>query len=345
MKALHVNFVSGTTTDNPLSDDATTFNSAGLANLPTITADDPPVWIVFNPGAVGDPPEIGLVTVHGAAATSATVTRGQQDTAGTEWASGTVWSVALTADDLEDIYERAAVAGDVKSGVWSAAPTGWLMLDGSTEVDAETNYPDLWAAAPASWQSGADLVLPDMTEDRVLMGGGVLGAEGGANTHTLIEANLPSHTHTIAHTHAIDHDHGSVTSGNNSVGHTHTINHDHATTESGVNTPSHQHIVEYNLITNLSLGGATNVRSIVNSGGSTDIKTRVQDANHTHFTDLANFTGTSGTNSADHTHSVDVAAYVGASGASSAANSGSTGSGTAVSHIMAHLRVNWAIKY
>lgn len=82
-----------------------------------------------------------------------------------------------------------------------AAPTGFTLIDGSTIANAQTLYPDLWAVAPASWKSGANLVLPDW---RGLMPMNVSAAHallttGGAETHTLSGAELPDHTHTDTH--------------------------------------------------------------------------------------------------------------------------------------------------
>lgn len=43
----------------------------------------------------------------------------------------------------------------------SQIPSGWVELNGQTLTGAETAYPDLWAASPAAWKSGSDLVLPN----------------------------------------------------------------------------------------------------------------------------------------------------------------------------------------
>src|SRR5262245_21559660 len=102
--------------------------------------------------------------------------------------------------------------GDIKNTIAPTAPPGWLMLDGSTITDGQTVYPDLWAVAPATWKSGANLVLPNMS-NRVQMGGGTIGSVGGANSKVLSVANLPVHDHSMAHTHPITHDHKNANTG------------------------------------------------------------------------------------------------------------------------------------
>jgi hypothetical protein len=226
MATLYRNFLSGTITDNPLSDSATTINSANFASLPTITTDQ--MWLVLDPDGSAGAPEICRITAHGAAATSVTVAARDESagnaqlTVNRSHVSGTEWVVALTQTDAEEFlkevdsgdivagaidYAHLAAeveatlvpAGTIRATVNTSADTGWLLFD-QTVVDAETEYPALWAVAPAAWKSGADLVLPDV-DDTVLMAIGSLatiGAINGSNTSTALIA----HTHTgAAHTH------------------------------------------------------------------------------------------------------------------------------------------------
>ena len=60
----------GVTTDAPLTAGATTFNSAGLATLPVVSAAH--AVIVLDPKRVNGEPEIVVVTSHSALATVAT---------------------------------------------------------------------------------------------------------------------------------------------------------------------------------------------------------------------------------------------------------------------------------
>jgi hypothetical protein len=78
------------------------------------------------------------------------------------------------------------------------------MLNGATVVNAQTLFPDLWAAAPASWKSGSSLNLPNIA-DRTIESSGTTarGATGGSNSRTIATGNLPAHSHTINHGHGV----------------------------------------------------------------------------------------------------------------------------------------------
>ena len=122
-------------------------------------------------------------------------------------------SAAVTVEKLASaVVNRLVPAGTVVATVSASADAGWLLLDGSTVIGAQSSYPALWTVAPNTWKSGSNLVLPDMA-DHVLSGSGAttLGATGGANTVTIGTANLPVHTHSINHGHAntfaASHDH------------------------------------------------------------------------------------------------------------------------------------------
>lgn len=109
MGTLYANFLSGTTTDSPLTAGATTINSAAFANLPEVASPDT-MWIVLDPGGDNGAPEIVQVTAHTASATSATVVRAQQDTTAREHTSGTTWRCAVTKSDLDGFLVSADVA-------------------------------------------------------------------------------------------------------------------------------------------------------------------------------------------------------------------------------------------
>ena len=249
-------------------------------------------------------------------------------------------------------------AGTIITGVWPTAPTGYTFLDGQTLTDAQTAHPELWDAVPASWKSGANIVLPDMDADeRVLSSGASVGNLAGANVATIGTANLPAHAHPVSitsavnnvdHTHTINHQHAAGTSGNPSANHTHSINHDHPATPSG---GAHTHTGRYLTTATGSGGNADLLRpgtstytftAVINAGGTAD-------GAHTH--DLASFAGNSGTVSAWHTHDTTIPAFNGASGGNSAdhthtvtGNTGNAGSGTALNTQTARLYVRYAIK-
>ena len=92
--------------------------------------------------------------------------------------------------------------GSVLPYAGAAAPdAGWLMCDGSTlDSVANTEYADLYAIIGITFggTGPTDFDLPDL-RDNVPVGAGssyILGATGGAATHTLTAAQMPVHTHT-----------------------------------------------------------------------------------------------------------------------------------------------------
>jgi hypothetical protein len=63
---------------------------------------------------------------------------------------------------LFDLQRRMRVpTGTFLLGGWVTAPTGYLLLDGSTVTGGVTLHPGLVALFPG-WASGDDLVLPDV---------------------------------------------------------------------------------------------------------------------------------------------------------------------------------------
>lgn len=84
-------------------------------------------------------------------------------------------------------------------------PAGWLSCDGSSLLRA--SYPDLFAAIGTIWGSvdSAHFNLPDL-RGRTLVGQGTnpntgttftLGEYQGEEAHTLTQAEMPSHSHSI----------------------------------------------------------------------------------------------------------------------------------------------------
>jgi hypothetical protein len=105
------NFVSGTITDNPLTNTATTMNSAGLAGLEAIDATEHAV-LVLDPTGAGNGPEVVYVTAHTGSATAATIVRGREGTVGVAHATGVAWVHVATANDfIQSVTSTARPAG------------------------------------------------------------------------------------------------------------------------------------------------------------------------------------------------------------------------------------------
>jgi microcystin-dependent protein len=121
-------------------------------------------------------------------------------------------------------------SGSVQMTIRATAPSGWLLLDGSTIGDSgsgagnanaanETLFGVLWdsmadaqapvsggrgASAAADWAAGKTITLPD-ARGRAVIGSGTgssltartHGGTLGAETHTLSTVELPSHSHSL----------------------------------------------------------------------------------------------------------------------------------------------------
>jgi len=111
-------------------------------------------------------------------------------------------------------------AGDIKAIAGIKVPTGWLFCDGSTYD--QSAYPQLYAAIGQSWGgTGSSFKVPDL-RGKVLVCQGILAttgtnyaqfAYGGEETHTILAAELPAHTHSVR----LRND-GNVTAGNFQIG-------------------------------------------------------------------------------------------------------------------------------
>lgn len=133
-RRLYTNNVQGTTTDNPLTDSATTMNSAGLANLAAVSGNH--AVIVLDPLRAAGAPEIVIVTAHTGSATSATISRGAYSTTPRQHAAGTLWVHPVTKDDL--IQVLTANPTDLFEGqFWYRSDTDIFMAhNGSAAVEA-----------------------------------------------------------------------------------------------------------------------------------------------------------------------------------------------------------------
>lgn len=203
MPDLFMNFQSGVLTADP-GTSGTTLNSGNFAFLPAVVAPNV-LRLVLDPDGLTGTPEIVVVTAHTASATSLTVTRGQETAFGAgaarTHAVDSVWRHTLTR---ANIIELTVPAGSIISTIAAAAPTGFLLLDGSTVSGGQTIYPNLWAVIPAGWKSGANIALPDAR------GRTVIGAGSGAGLTTRTLSGLvgeESHVLTPAETAVKGHGH------------------------------------------------------------------------------------------------------------------------------------------
>lgn len=166
------------------------------------------------------------------------------------------------------------------------APAGFLLCQGQSLATA--NYPELFNVIGYTYGgSGGNFSLPDM-RGRGPMGKNAatfatLGAQGGAETHTLSTAELASHQHTQQ---------GTFTSGTESADHSH----------SGA-----AGTFGWNRVSNNTTGGSGNtITGIQNSPGVTGDQTVT--------------TGATGGRSAAHTHNTTISGSTVAAGSGNAHN-------------------------
>ena len=182
---------------------------------------------------------------------------------------------------FESVKTPIIPTGIIEMFAGSTAPNGWLICDGSTV--SRSAYSDLFKIIGTTYgvgNSNTTFTLPDM-RGRCPIGVGTgtsltartLGSNVGAETATLAEANMASHTHTTTvGTESVTHTH-TGTSGGQSADHTHSFSHTAGTSGS------------YGLMDSATASSSGQP----STGGAS--------ANHTHST-------TTGNESANHTHSV-----------------------------------------
>lgn len=182
---------------------------------------------------------------------------------------------------FEPIKTPIIPTGVIEMFAGPVAPIGWLICDGS--IVSRIAFSDLFKVIGTTYgvgNSNNTFTLPDM-RGRLPIGVGsgsglttrALAATVGAETGTLAETNLPSHTH-------------ATTVGTESVTHTHTGT-------SGGESTNHNHYFSHTAGTTGSYG----LFDSATASSSGQPSTGGIQQNHDHAT-------TTGTESANHTHSV-----------------------------------------
>jgi len=194
----------------------------------------------------------------------------------------TVPTNAPKGSAFQGLTASVTPAGIIRCFSGSTIPSGWLVCDGSTiNRMAFSNLFKVIGTTFGAGNSNDTFTLPDM-RGRSPIGAGTgasltartLGSTLGAETVTLAEANMASHTHT-----------------NNSATATQSATHTHTAT-SGTVSADHTH----GWGRNVGSSGSYGIRDGAGRSANGTPNTQGATAGHTHTT-------TTGTQSATHTHS------------------------------------------
>jgi microcystin-dependent protein len=242
-----------------------------------------------------------------------------------------------------------SVPGIINQFAGSESPTGWLFCEGQ-EVLIET-YPNLYDALTSegtvfpygantdgSGEAGETHFRIPNFKGRVPVGldssqteFNVLGEVGGAKTHILTSAEMPTHAHSV------DPPSTNFTSANNTVDHLHSVDPPSTNFVSGNQSANHAHTWSF---TDRSGGQGDSASGWDTSSESIDttrtITTAANNANHTHTTtvNIAAFNSAGESVSHNHITTVDLAAF----------DSASAGDGGAHNNLQPYITINYIIK-
>lgn len=197
---------------------ATTLPLASTAGLDTDTA----ITLVIDPGTTNEEVVTGVVS----GSNVINCVRAKEGTTDTAHAAGEVVTMYFTETHWDDMVTGILVehnqdgthgaitassvsiggvslmnpVGTVLTYAGSSAPTGYLLCDGT--AISRTTYANLYAVIGTTYGVGDNTTtfnLPDL-KGRIPVGKNTgtfstLGGTGGAETHTLTEAQIPSHYH------------------------------------------------------------------------------------------------------------------------------------------------------
>lgn len=191
-------------------------------------------WGQIQTAGIGDS-QVTTAKIADNGVTTAKITDGNVTTA--KIADGAVTAGKLGAN-------AAVPAGLISPFGGSSAPSGWLLCDGTAV--SRTTYAALFAVLSTSYGAGdgsTTFNVPNLKgnvpvgRDATQTEFDVLGETGGAKTHKLTIAEMPTHTHTqTAHTHTQDaHNHTQSSHNHTQNGHSHSHSHIHLTSNRAVN--------------------------------------------------------------------------------------------------------------